>query len=56
MMALRKIIGWVIIGISAWYMSKWVYKNTNRNYCEERGWKYDAPGDSCIKTSPAPSR
>jgi len=55
MMAIRKIVGWIIIGISAWYMSKWVYRSTNSDYCKEHGWRYDAAADSCIKTTPVPS-
>lgn len=47
MMAVRKIIGWIIIGISAWFMSKWVYKNTNENYCREKGRVWSAEADTC---------
>lgn len=48
MMALRKMIGWLIILVSAWFMSKWVYKNTNENFCKDKGLRFDAVADTCV--------
>ena len=53
MTALRKIIGWIIIGISAWMMSKWVYRHTNEENCSERGGMWDAPADLCAHPAKA---
>lgn len=53
MMAFRKLIGWIIVVLAGWMMSKWVYRNSNRIYCEEKGKPYDAAGDSCLAPDPA---
>ena len=47
MTAARKLIGWMIVLISAWLMSKWVYRHTNEENCRERGGAWQAAADSC---------
>ncbi len=47
MMGIRKVIGWLIIGISAWLMGKWVYRQTNEENCKERGGEWSVAADSC---------
>jgi hypothetical protein len=53
MTALRKLIGLGILLGSAWLMSNWVYKNTNENFCKDRGQRFDAVKDTCVQVKPA---
>jgi hypothetical protein len=43
----RKIIAWLIMGFSAWLMSRWVYRHTNEENCRDRGGIWEAAADSC---------
>ena len=47
MTGMRKIIGWLIMGASAWLMSRYVYRHTNEENCAERGGAWSVAGDSC---------
>lgn len=47
MTAARKLIGWLIVLISAWLMGKWVYRHTNEDNCRARGGAWDAAADTC---------
>ena len=47
MTGMRKIIGWLIMGVSAWLMSRYVYRHTNEENCTERGGVWSVAGDSC---------
>ena len=56
MNAPRKLIGWIIVLVSALLLSKWVYRHTNAENCRARGGVWDAGADTCAHPVKARAR